>query len=234
MLKGRPVAKPVFFAEIPGMSRLLLLTLCLVTPLLLVAADPPAPDRNPLQAGKDLPGAFKPFNVTGPRAGKFHCLVTEHNFEPGVLVFVRDFNSPEALGTVRPLLTAIDERIAKNYTRTRMNCFAVFLNNDLIDVTGTAGDPTANAKNDDLREKYEKQLQDLANAEPKLQHIVVALDSKDDVKKYGLDESKFVTVVLFKKLQIVAVYALTKEELTAKKIGEINDDVAEKLGATRK
>ena len=37
-----------------------------------------------------------------------------------------------------------------------------------------------------------------------------------------------------KKLQIVAVYALKKEELTAKKIAEINDDVAEKLGATRK
>jgi hypothetical protein len=208
--------------------------LVLLTPLLCVAADPPAADREPLQAGKNLPGAFAPFNVTGPSAGKYHCLVTERNFEPGVLIFVRDFTAPDALAAVRPLLTTIDDRIDKNFTRTRVNCFAVFLSNDLTDVTGTAGDPKASADNDDLREKYEKQLQDLANVEPKLKYVVLALDSKDDLKKYALDESKFVTVVLYKKLQMVAVYALKKEDLTAKKIADINDDIGDKLGATRK
>jgi hypothetical protein len=235
MLKERPAPDNALdpVAEFPTMSRCSLVILLLL-PLLLVAADPPPADKLPLQAGKDLPGSFRPYNVSGPHAGKFHCQVTEHGVEPGVLVFVRDFTTPDALATVRPLLTALDERIEKYYTRSRLNATAVFLSDDLADATGTAGDPPVNAANDDLREKLEKPLQDFANSEPKLKHVVVTLDDKDDVKKYGLDDSKFVTVVLFKQLKVVAVYALKKEDLTAKKVTEILDAVGDKLGATRK
>ncbi len=210
-----------------------LVKLLFLTPLLFVAADPPT-DGQPLQVGKNLPGSFHPYNVTGPRAGKYHCQVTEHNYEPGLLVFVRDFDAPDNLGAVRPLLAVIDERIEKNLTRVRIGCTAVFLTDKLTDVTGTADTPKVNADNDDLREKFTKELQDLANGEPKLRNVVVALDHKDDLKKYALDDNKFVTVVLYNKLKIVAVYALTKNELNEKAVGEINDGITEKLGATRK
>ncbi len=216
------------------MSRFLY-PLCILVPLVLVAADPPpAPDREPLKVGKDLPGPFNPYNVTGPHAGKFHCDVTEKSFEPGILVFVRNFNAPDALAAVRPLLAAIDDRIDKNYTRIRLNCTVVFLSDELNDVTGTKGDPLLSEKNDDLREAFTKQIKDLADTDPKLKYVVLTLDHKDDVKKYGLDDSKFVTVVLFKKLQIVAVQAFTKNDLTDKAIKAVNDDITDKLGATRK
>jgi hypothetical protein len=215
------------------MSRLLL-KCCLLTPLLFVAADPPPADREPLQVGKNLPGSFSPFNVTGARAGKFHCLITERNYEPGILVFVRNFDAPDALNAVRPLLTLIDDRIDKNYTRIRLNCVVVFFTDNLVDVTGTSGSPEANAKNDDLREKFDRDLKDLANADPKLKYVVVTLDHKDDLKKYALDDGKFVTVVVFNKLKILAVDSFTKNELNEKKIAEINDAITEKLGATRK
>jgi hypothetical protein len=220
-------------AEFFGMSRLLLKVLFL-TPALFVAVDQPPSDSQPLQVGKDLPGSFHPYNVTGPRAGKFHCQVTEHNYEPGVLVFVREFDAPDARAAVRPLLTTIDDRIEKNYTRIRLSCFAGFITDVLKDVSGTKGDAKENAKNDDLREKFEKDLKDLANSDPKLKHVIVGLDDKDDLKKYSLDDSKFVTVVLYKRLQIVAVFALAKNELNDKKVSEINDAITEKLGATRK
>jgi hypothetical protein len=219
--------------EIPGMSRSLV-KLLILTPLLFVAADPAPADSEPLQVGKNLPGSFHPYNVTGPRAGKYHCQVTEHNYEPGVLVFVRNFDAPDALTAVRPLLALIDDRIEKNFTRIRLGCTAVFFTDALNDVTGAAGNADANAKNDDLREQFEKQLKDLANSEPKLRHVIVALDHKDDLKKYALDDNKFVTVVLYNKLKIVAIYALAKNELTDKKIAEINVDITDKLGATRK
>jgi hypothetical protein len=206
----------------------------LLMPLLCLAADQAKTDSSPLQVGKDLPGPFHPYNVTGAHAGKYHCQVTEHNFENGILVFVRNFNAPDALAAVRPLLTTIDDRIEKNYTRVRLNCHAVFTSDDLTDITGSIGTPEANAKNDDLREAFEKQLKDFANAEPKLKHVVLVLDDKNDLKKYGLDDSKLVTVVLFKKLQIVAVFAVAKNELNQKTITEINDAITDKLGATRK
>jgi hypothetical protein len=85
-----------------------------------------------------------------------------------------------------------------------------------------------------MREKFEKDLKDIANGDPKLNHVILTLDNKEDLKKYGLDDSKFVTVVLFKQLKIVAVFTLAKNELNDKRISEINDAITEKLGATKK
>jgi len=226
------------------MSRLLL-KLALLTPLLFVTADPKPPDSNPLQVGKNVPATLNAYNVTGPHgikiddkgvvhAGKYHCLITEHNLDPTILVFVRNFAAPEALAAVKPLLTVIDDRIDKNFTRVRLNSYAVFFNDELTDVTGSAGTAKENDANDDLREKLQQSLLDLANSDPKLSHVIVALDDKNDLKKFALDESKFVTVVIFKKLQIVAVFALTKNELNAAKIAEISDAITDKLGATQK
>ena len=214
------------------MSRLFL-SIAFLMPSQVVAAGLQTSDSQPLQVGKDLPGPFHPYNVTGPRAGKFHCQVTEHNYEPGILVFVRDFTAADAR-TLRPLLTTIDDRIEKNYTRVRLNATAVFFGDALKDVSGTKGDTKATADNDDRREQFEKDLKDLANADPKLKHVIVALDDEDDLKRYGLDKGAFVTVVLYKRLKIEAVFAMKKDELNDKKISEINDAITEKLGATRK
>jgi hypothetical protein len=226
------------------MSRYLL-KLVLLTPLLFVAADPKPPDSNPLQVGKNVPATLNAYNVTGPHGvkiddkgvvqpGKYHCLITEHNLDPTILVFVRNFTAPEALAAVKPLLTVIDDRIDKNFTRVRLSSYAVFFNDELTDVLGVTGTAKENDANDDLREKLQQSLLDMANADPKLNYVVLALDDKNDLKKFALDESKFVTVVLFKKLQIVAVFALTKNELNEAKIAEISGAITDKLGATRK
>ena len=39
------------------------------------------------QPGQEIPGPFQPFNATGKRQGKFHCLVCEHGLDPTVMIF---------------------------------------------------------------------------------------------------------------------------------------------------
>src|SRR5437016_3568144 len=74
--------------------------------VLSLAADPPAKDAKdakdpkdtkesspqPIVVGKDLPGAFHPLNVTGPRKGNYHCLVSDYGLNPNVLIFSRDLD----------------------------------------------------------------------------------------------------------------------------------------------
>jgi hypothetical protein len=81
----------------------------------------------------------------------------------------------------------------------------------------------------DLEKKIEQ-----AGADMKLKHVVLCLDHKSDVTKYQLSDENLVTVVLYKKLKIVAVYALPKSEFTDAAIEKIMTDVADKLGAKRK
>jgi hypothetical protein len=68
----------------------------------------------------------------------------------------------------------------------------------------------------------------------KLRHVVLGLDHKSDVAKYRLSDEALVTVVLYTKLKVVAVYALPKSDFTNAAVDKILADVADKLGAKRK
>ncbi len=227
--------------------RTLLFSLALLSVVVLSAAadDPPsdkkAPpakkedtsgkkDFAPLKAGNDLPGPFHPYNVTGPHKQRFHCLISEHGLDPMVMIFHKnvEFNKP-----LPDLLQRLDAAIDKNPS-VSLGAFVVFLPDDLPDVVGSKEkDQDTNNKHDDTRLEMEKKIEQ-AGADMKLKHVILCLDHKPDVTKYQLSDENLVTVVLYKKLKTVAVYALPKSEFTDAAIEKIMTDVADKLGAKRK
>lgn len=226
--------------------RLLICTL-IVSPLLGLSAaadDPPADkksppakkeeapskkDSTPLKVGNNLPGPFHPYNVTGPNKQRFHCLVSEHGLEPMVAIFYKGVDSADPLPK---LLERLDTAISKN-ADTHLGAFLVFLPDDLPDVSGSKeNNQDANSKNDDARLVLEKKIEQ-AGADMKLKNVVLCLDTKADVAKYRLNDENLVTVVLYKKLKIVAVHALPKSDFTEAAVDKIMADVAEKLGAKR-
>ena len=71
---------------------------------------PPAKDDSPLQVGKNLPGPFHPYNVTGPHKQHFHCLVSEHDVDPMVMIFHKNVDFADPLAN---LLKKIDSAIDK-------------------------------------------------------------------------------------------------------------------------
>ena len=216
------------------------LALVLLAGMILAADDPPAKKKKdtstakkdspsakkkdaPLRVGGNLPGPFHPYNVTGPHKQHFHSLVSEHDLDPMVMVFYKsvDFSDP-----LPDLLKRLDTAITKN-PDVRLGSFAVFLPEDLSDVVG--GDD----KTDDARLKLEKQI-DQAASDMKLKNVILCMDTKADVDKYGLSESNLITVVLYTKLKVFAVYALPKSDFTPAAIDKIMAEVADKLGAKRK
>lgn len=184
----------------------------------------------PLKVGNDLPGPFHPYNVTGPHKQRFHCLISDHGLDPMVMIFHKNVEFSKPLPN---LLQRLDTAIDKNPS-TSLGAFVVFLPDDLPDVVGSKEkDQDTNNKHDDARLEMEKKIEQ-AGADMKLKHVVLCLDHKSDVTKYQLSDENLVTVVLYKKLKIVAVYALPKSEFTDAAIEKIMTDVADKLGAKRK
>lgn len=194
----------------------------LVVALILPAASQTTKDdqekkASGLAVGKDLPGPFHPYNVTGAHKDHYHCLVTQTSLDPVVIIFVRDTVYSESL---KSLEEALDTRIEKN-PNVRLSSFTVFMSDDLPKVV----------EDDDKRDKL---AEDLRNNAKDLKHVVFCLDGKADLENYNLDENAWATVVLVKKYKVTALYPLTKEKLNAEKVDEIIREVAEQFGATRK
>jgi hypothetical protein len=216
--------------EVPAMRTLVFSLALLALIAIGVCADTPpakkaAPSDKgdvPLEVGKDLPGAFHPYNVTGPHKQRFHCLISEHDLDPMVMIFHKnvDFGDP-----LPNLLKKLDVAINKNPS-ARLGAFVVFLPDDLMEVVGR------DDKGDDARGVLEKKVADKA-ADWKLRHVILCLDSRADVEKYHLSDANVVTVVLYNKLKIVAVFALPQSEFNDA-VEKILATVAEKFGATKK
>src|SRR5262245_26013225 len=153
------------------MRRLLLVVLVLGVSVA-GAQDPPAP-KGALEEGKNLPGAFHPFHVTGAFRGRFHCPVSQQGLDPMVLVFSRDL---ELTDSFKELLQKVDTAIVKNPT-LRMRGFVVFLSDDLPDVV----------TNDNKREELAVKAEDVAKG-ANLQKVDVGLDSEKHLKDYGLEK----------------------------------------------
>jgi hypothetical protein len=187
-----------------------------------LAAEPQDKSKEPkapLAPGTNLPGPFHPYVVSGPAEvkGHFHCLVSEHNLDPVVLILTRDLDFSKPL---KDLLTQINTAIDKN-PASRLRCFVVFISNELGNVV----------ENDDRREELAKRIEPLGN---NLKHIVLCLDGKADLEKYNLDDNTFATIILYRRLQIVNSKVLGRDNFNDKAVNEVMADVTTKLGATRK
>lgn len=197
---------------------------------------------DPLTVGKSLPGTFHPFNinVAAPPAQetlpdkdlkttyrpvpystrhKYHCLISEYDLDPTILLFVRGLEAPEGL---KSLLQKVDAAIERNRRIVRLRAFVVFLPDDLKNLT----------EEDDKREAAARTLDRLVE-DLKLKHVVVTLAARPDVARYRLDDANALTAVLYSKLKIVAVHKLPANKLETEDaaIKAILDDITAKLGA---
>ena len=210
---------------------------------LLVALAVTAEEPTGVETGKNLPGSFQPYNVNAavplseepepdpkdkgekrPKytsKGKFHCLVSEYDLDPVVMLVARGVEDSAGF---RDLLTKLDAALDKNKI-ARLRCFVVFQKDDLEDVI----------TKDDKRDEAVKKLDELVAA-TKLAHVVVSLAGKDDLAKYKLDPTVALTAILYKKLRVEAIHKVGKEKLDAAdgpEVKAILSDVGTKLGAAR-
>jgi hypothetical protein len=200
----------------------------------------------PLSVGNNLPATFHPYNVTArippaaeteeadkeaektktktPAAttkGKFHCLISEYDLDPVVMLFVR--GREESAG-LKDLLKKLEGAIERN-PGVRLRCFVVFVSDDIANV----------AEEDDKRKTAEENIQKIADG-LKLKSVVLTLASKNDVAKYQLDPDTALTAVLYKSLRIEAVHKVSRDQLDkedSEAVKAILTDVAGKLKATR-
>jgi hypothetical protein len=180
------------------------------------AADAPTVKSGP-EVGKDLPGPFHPYNVTGKEAGNFHCVVCTKGLEPVLLVFVRGSAFSDEL---KKFLGQLDEAIAKD-PKASVSAAAIFLFDDLKNVV-----------TDDVnRAKYAEMVDKLKN-DAKLGQIVLCLDSADGPKGYGINPDAKVTVLVCSRLQVVANFAYSDEKSID--ASAIVAAVKEKLGTPAK
>src|SRR5262245_42187528 len=115
-------------------------------------------DKDGKDVPQNVPGAFHPYNVTVREKsaeeleeadkeamekgkdkqfgeekytseGKYHCLVTEYDLDPVVMLFARGLHDSEGF---KELLTKLDAACSK-YRVRRLRAFVVFLDDELTD-----------------------------------------------------------------------------------------------------
>jgi hypothetical protein len=226
--------------------------LCVVVALLVVVAVALQPvasaeDKGPLVVGKSLPATFHPYNVTARIAvkaepeepdkaaekekakkplyttqGKFHCLISEYDLDPVVMLFARNLDDSAGF---RDLLQKLDGAIDRN-PGVRLHAFVVFIDPDeKINIV----------QDDDKRDDAAKKIQKIAD-DLKLKGVVLTLAGDADLVKYGLEKETALTAVLYKNLRIEAVHKVTADNLDkadADAVKAIMTDVAGKLNAKR-
>jgi hypothetical protein len=130
--------------------------------------------------------------------GKYHCLVTEYDLDPVVLLFARDLEENEAfLDLVKKL-----EDACTKHRLGRLRAFVVFLPDKLTNVSAQ----------DDERGEAVKKIEKI-QAALKLSNVVLTLAAKGDVAKYELDPSAALTAVLYRNLRIQASRTVSRDEL---------------------
>jgi hypothetical protein len=163
-------------------------------------------------AGKDLPGPLQSFNVTGDKAGKFHCLICRYGLSPSVLILAR--GGPPDEGPFASLLKKLDAASQK-YADYRLGSAAIFISE------------ARDAELDNLC----KQLKELAE-KMELKQLVLAVistapEQKDfapaqaALKEYTLSPDADLTVLLFHRHKVVANYAFARDKLTDKDVDAI-------------
>lgn len=207
--------------------------------LVLPAVARSAQDANdPLAVGKSLPSTFHAYNVNvvepaaeevvddkaktkrAPYSTKFkyHCLVSEYDLDPTVMLLVRGTDGTDAL---KDLLKKLDKAIEDNRRFVRLRAFVVFAQDDLSNLT----------EEDEKRDAAAKKLEAFAD-DLKLRHVVVALAAKPDLEKYKLGDAAL-TAVLYKKLKIAATHRFAMDKVDDAAVKAVMTDLKDKLGAKK-
>jgi hypothetical protein len=190
---------------------------------------------------QNVPGAFHPYNVTTREKsaeeledadkeamekdkgkekfaeekytseGKYHCLVTEYDLDPVVMLFARGLNDSEGF---KELLTKLDAACSKFRVR-RLRAFVVFLDDELPEFH-VKDDLKKSLELEDRRKEVAGTIRKIAD-DLKLKNVVLTLGAKDELKRknYDLGDAAL-TAVLYKAFRIRSSHALNADDLNKK------------------
>jgi hypothetical protein len=195
------------------------LVLALLIPLPSLASgrqDEKEPPKDTIAVGKDLPAPLNPFNITGASKRRFHDPIGPHGLDPFVLFFTNDTEFSDDL---KKALQSVDTVIEKN-PASRIGSCAVFFSPTVTSVL----------TDDDAREELAIKLDSLAK-DLMLKHVILAIDSPDNVPKY----KAFTTgtrALFLHKLRVQGIFG--GDKLPPEETGKLLAAIAEKAGAKRK
>lgn len=185
-------------------SRLVLIAVVLAA----VPATVSAQDTG-LKPGQYIPGPFHSYVVTGPHAGRLHCLVCASGLDPTVLIFTRDTPAPD--GPLGLFLKQLDGLIGK-YPAVRTGAFVVVLSDD------------ASVKEFEKRQALAAKVADVAKALA-TPRIVFALDTAAGPPGYNLEAGTNDVVVLYHRHKVLASHTYGSERLPADDVSKLVKEV---------
>lgn len=153
------------------------------------------------QPGEELPSSFEPLVVTGPNAGRNHCLVCENGLNPVAMIFARDTSAP-----LMKLLSKLETACVKHQT-AGLGSFAVFLTKD---------------------DALDKKL-DAAARKQRLEHMVLSIDEPEGPAGYKVSADADVTVVLYDNHKVEFNHAFKTGALNDDAINSIMNDLEKML-----
>lgn len=160
-------------------------------------AEADRPVKSGPQVGERILNTFEPHIVTGPHAGRTHCLVCENGTRPVAMVFAREVSAP----LVR-LLERLDAAAAED-SRHELGCFAVFLS---------------------AKPQFPDRLRELSQ-QSRLRRVVLSVFSADGPDGFDVAAEAAVTVVLYREFEVLANHAFKSGELTDQAVEAILADL---------
>ena len=201
--------------------------------------QPAAPD----QPFVKIPQSFEAHLFNGKFAGRFHCVVSENDFFPTVLLFVKEVPGEGKDGPLKSLLGKLEELIDKyrpmeQYPEAaNFSAYAVFL-----DATAQTSltkedvkDPAALVKEaTDRRTLYGK----LADWAKPLKKVIVCTCVPESVDKFKLNPEAELTVIYYDSFNVLENFAFADgkfaEENIAPIISKIDGRLQAKIAALEK
>lgn len=215
---------------------LLLLTILLAAWTSPLQAAPPAPaeSKDLLQEGKNVPTTFHPYNVNGPRANHFHCLITEYDLDPVVLIFAQGVATSEPL---KAFLKQLEETINTNRIPRLRGVLVFYDPDELEEVSDTKTIDDLKGKVDygnAIEDSLEKLIHDPDKANALvtglgLKKVIVCIAGKAVAKKFSLNKDDRLVIVLYHRLRILGSHRLTVKDVTDEKLKKILSEVQEKF-----
>jgi hypothetical protein len=184
-----------------------------------------AQEKSGLQLGELLPGSFAAYNLNGPSKGLYHSLVCEFALRPVVLVFVRERRDGKDK-SVLEFLQKLDEAVGKSHA-IGLQGAVIFLSRD----ARSSFDEGKTENVDDVlaEEKAREELRDrLAPIAKGLKNLIAATYPALGPTGYGLSPKAEVTVILYERLHVRAIWTFSEGQPDAQAIQQVLDGV-EKL-----
>jgi hypothetical protein len=194
--------------------------------------QPAAPGQPPVK----IPQSFEAHVFNGKFAGRFHCVVSENDFFPTVLLFVKEVPGEGKDGALKSLLGKLDELIEKyrpmdQYPEAaNFSAYAVFL--DPAAQTSLTKedvkDPAALVKEaTDRRALYAK----MAEWAKPLKQVVVATAVPESVDKFKLNPEAELTVIYYDSFNVLENFAFADGKFGEENIAPIISKIDSRLQA---